>query len=170
MLKHSPGCDHFPLKLCTQCGVSAPQLLGKPVVGSLRKTHLWDIDKKLIKRFFDSYWKLSYKTTSKLQLKWGSINSPRNKCANKFSSHLKMVIDSRFVRSSIDAIWKDGSNELLFERLASTVQKWEHKYYQNHVRKIYQSSYRRIVATDQRFGVKIKVIRSISKFYSRFTV
>ena len=35
--------------------VSAPQLLGKPVVGSLRKTHLWDIYKKLIKRFFGSY-------------------------------------------------------------------------------------------------------------------
>ena len=41
--------------LPTQCGVIAPQLVGKPVVGSLRKTHLWDLDKKLIKRFFDSY-------------------------------------------------------------------------------------------------------------------
>ena len=57
-------CEFFlPLKYYNQSQfhsaakhhVSAPQLLGKPVVGSLRKTHLWDIDKKLIKRFFDSY-------------------------------------------------------------------------------------------------------------------
>ena len=36
-------------------GVISPQLVGKPVVGSLRKTHLRDLDEKLIKRFFDSY-------------------------------------------------------------------------------------------------------------------
>ena len=35
--------------------VIAPQLSGKPGVGSPRKTHLCDLDKKLIKRFFDSY-------------------------------------------------------------------------------------------------------------------
>ena len=34
--------------------MSAPQLVGIAVLGSLRKTHLWDLDKKLIKRFFDS--------------------------------------------------------------------------------------------------------------------
>ena len=48
--------------------VSAPQLLEIPVFGSPRKTHLWDLDKKLIKRFYDSYCQLSYKTTSKLRL------------------------------------------------------------------------------------------------------
>ena len=39
----------------SQCGVSAPQLLVHAAVCSIRKTDLWDLYKKLIKRFNDSY-------------------------------------------------------------------------------------------------------------------
>ena len=47
---------------------------------------------------------------------------------------MKTVKDSMLIRGSIDAIWKDGSNEPLFERLASTVQKWEQKYEKNQIK------------------------------------
>ena len=47
---------------------------------------------------------------------------------------MKTVKDSMLIRGSIDAIWKDGSNEPLFERLASTVKKWEQKYEKNQIK------------------------------------
>ena len=52
----------------SQCGVSAPQLLVAAAVGSMQKTHPWDLDKKLIKRLYDSYGQFAYKTSSKLRL------------------------------------------------------------------------------------------------------
>ena len=45
-----------------QCGVSAPQLVGKSPVVSLQKTRLWDPLEKLIKRFYDSYANFARKT------------------------------------------------------------------------------------------------------------
>ena len=65
---HSHVSTAYPAHSAAKHHVIAPQLVGKPVVGSLRKTHLWDLDKKLIKSFFDSYWQRSYKTTSTLRL------------------------------------------------------------------------------------------------------
>ena len=56
MVHHKSKSDRALSVFCTlACGVSAPQLVEIAVVRSLRKTHLWDLDKKLIKRFFDSY-------------------------------------------------------------------------------------------------------------------
>ena len=66
---HGPHDKKFRQNVAqAQCGVSAPQLLVHAAVGSIRKTHLWDLDKKLIKRFFDSYGQLLNKTTLELRL------------------------------------------------------------------------------------------------------